>query len=242
MLLFYLRHGDRDIEPGSDSDSLSPLGMRQAEALGRRLAQLGIDEIYASSAHRAQQTAAPACELMHKEMKILDWANEKYVKSEFAVPLDEQHKTWVFHHPKFMQILASEEVRALGKRWYDHPALDSERFRSGVHRVQREVDLWLAGFGYRHDLGKNMYDCVGCNNRRIALFAHQGFSVSFMSSILDIPYAQYAVHFDIQHSGMTVIHFPEKEGWGVAKVLQISNDSHLYMEGLPTLYNDSIRI
>ena len=35
MLLFYLRHGDPIYSP----DSLTPLGQRQAEALGRRLAQ-----------------------------------------------------------------------------------------------------------------------------------------------------------------------------------------------------------
>ena len=36
MLLFYLRHGDPIYSP----DSLTALGERQAEALGRRLAQM----------------------------------------------------------------------------------------------------------------------------------------------------------------------------------------------------------
>ena len=73
MLLFYLRHGD----PIYDPDSLTPLGHRQAEALGRRLARYGLDRIYASSSTRAQLTAKPTCEMLKLEMQILDWTNEK---------------------------------------------------------------------------------------------------------------------------------------------------------------------
>lgn len=37
MLFYYIRHGD----PIYDPDSLTPLGKRQAEALGKRLATHG---------------------------------------------------------------------------------------------------------------------------------------------------------------------------------------------------------
>ena len=47
MLLFYIRHGDPIYNP----DSLTPLGHRQAEAVAKRLALYGIDEIYASSSN-----------------------------------------------------------------------------------------------------------------------------------------------------------------------------------------------
>ncbi|MBR0464035.1 MAG: histidine phosphatase family protein [Clostridia bacterium] len=238
MILFYLRHGD----PIYDPDSLTPLGKRQAEALGRRLSIMGVDEIYASSSNRAKMTAQPTCELLRKEMQILDWANEKYAWEELTVPLDEQRKTWVFHHPDYLPILSSPEVRALGRRWYEHPAFDAERMGADIRRVQRETDNWLSGFGYQHDLEKNMYWSSGEQSKRVALFAHQGFSTVFLSSVLDIPYCDYCTRFDMQHSGMTVIHFPEKEGWVIPKVLQLSNDSHLYKESLPTLYNYQIRI
>ena len=49
MLLFSIRHG----EPIYDPDSLTPFGHRQAEAVAKRLALYGIDEIYASSSNRA---------------------------------------------------------------------------------------------------------------------------------------------------------------------------------------------
>ena len=42
MLLYYIRHGDPIYNP----DQLTPLGKRQAEAIGKRLAIHGIDKIY----------------------------------------------------------------------------------------------------------------------------------------------------------------------------------------------------
>ena len=58
MLLYVIRHGD----PCYDPDSLTPLGQRQAEAVGRRLAQVGITRVYSSPLVRAQQTAQPAAD------------------------------------------------------------------------------------------------------------------------------------------------------------------------------------
>ena len=238
MLLFYLRHGDPIYNP----DSLTPLGERQAEALGRRLARLGLDEIYASSSTRAQLTAKPACELTHKEMNILDWANEMYTWAQLTMPYGEKGRRWVFQHPDWRPVLASEEVRRLGRRWYEHPAFAGTTLGEGIERVQREADDWLAGFGYRHDLEKNMYYSEGGNSKRVALFAHHGVSCAFFSCVLDIPVPQYSLHFDLQHAGMSVIYFPEDEGWVIPRALQISNDSHLYWAELPTTYNGEVRV
>lgn len=48
---------------------------------------------------------------------------------------------------------------------------------------------------------------------------------------------------DISHSGMTVVEFKEdSEGVCIPKLLMLSNDSHLYREGLPTSYNKGILI
>ena len=56
MRFFYIRHGDPTYNP----DALTPIGERQAEAIGRQLARFGLDKIYASSSNRSQQTARPA--------------------------------------------------------------------------------------------------------------------------------------------------------------------------------------
>jgi hypothetical protein len=40
---------------------------------------------------------------------------------------------------------------------------------------------------------------------------------------------------------MTVIEFPNQEGIVYPQILQLSNDSHLYREGLPTNYSNRLR-
>jgi len=53
------------------------LGQKQADALAKRLSVYGVDRIYASSSNRAIQTAKPICDLLKKEVEIMDLANER---------------------------------------------------------------------------------------------------------------------------------------------------------------------
>ena len=59
MIFYYIRHGDPTYNP----DSLTALGVRQAEALAKRLALYGLDNIYSSTSNRAIMTAKPTCEV-----------------------------------------------------------------------------------------------------------------------------------------------------------------------------------
>ena len=233
MLLFYIRHGD----PVYDPDSLTPLGERQAEAIAKRLALFGIDEIYASTSNRAQLTAKPTSELLKKEIKLLDFCNESHVWNEFAID-DGNGYGWVFSKPQFRRLMAGAEVAMLGDRWYEYPEFQKYKFKDGVQRVNRELDGFIAGLGYEHDREQKVYRAVSPNDKRVALFAHQGFGISFLSSLLDIPYPFIADHFDMCHSSMTVIEFYDEDGTVIPKALSVSNDSHIYREGLPMNYNN----
>jgi len=93
MLFFYIRHGDPIYNP----DSLTPLGHRQAEAVGRRLAQFGMDKIYASTSNRAIQTAQPLCELVKKDLTQLDFANENHAWQELTVVENEQQRDAILY-------------------------------------------------------------------------------------------------------------------------------------------------
>lgn len=72
MLLYIIRHGDPDYA----SDSLTERGKLQAEAVGKRLFDSGINQIYSSPMGRARQTAAPACRLLNLDCKIENWSRE----------------------------------------------------------------------------------------------------------------------------------------------------------------------
>lgn len=232
MIFYYLRHGDPIYSP----DGLTPLGTMQADALAKRLCRYGIDEIYSSSSNRAQLTAEPTCRILNKNMTILDWCNESYAWDEFSLNSD-KGRTWVFNIPEKKQILTSGEVNSLGQKWYTHPAFKEGNFERGLNRITKESDAFFTSLGYEHDHGGNIYRCVRENNSRVALFAHQGFGLIFLSCLLDIPYPLFCTHFDILTTGMTVIDFkPDDDGTVIPRVIQHSGDSHLYREGLPTVY------
>ena len=238
MILYYIRHGD----PIYDPDMLTPLGRQQAEAVAKRLALYGVDEIYSSSSVRAMETAQPTCELLRKPLTTLDWMHESHAFDAFGVPICEGgRKTWLWARADYASLLCTREVRELGDRWYEHPAFGELDFKDYYADMKRNIDSWIATLGYEHDRERGMYKVTGENKeRRVALFAHEGVSKIFMSELLDIPYPYYVEHFEMKHSGMTVIYFDEGRneydfhGYARARVLTLSNDSHLFRDGLPT--------
>ncbi len=245
MLFYYIRHGD----PTYDPDSLTPLGRRQAEAVGKRLAVHGIDKIFASSAERAKLTAKPLCEMLGMDMTVLDWCNEGHVWNELVVSLPDGSRTWAFYHAPTRALFRSKEMRDMGDTFYTHPAFEDKttygitQFESGLRRVQTGVDELIHSLGYTHDKARGGYVAEYPTDDRIALFAHQGFGGAFLSCLLDIPYPTFSTSFDLSHSSVTVIEFRAERGqFCVPHVLQLANDSHIYREGLPTKYNNEIYI
>jgi probable phosphoglycerate mutase len=231
MLFFYVRHGD----PIYDPDSLTPLGHRQAEAISKRFAVYGLDEIYSSPSVRARQTAEPTCEVLKKEPVILDWCCESRAWAQMTVEYEPGKLTWGYQHQPTKELFVSPEVRALRDKWYTHPAFEGTKFAEGVARVEGEVDKLMLSLGYRHE--GNGYIAERPNDDRVALFAHQGFGSLFLSCLLDIPYPEFSTHYDLQHTGLTVIEFRDEDGYVIPRILTMGNDAHLYREGLPLKYN-----
>ena len=236
MLLFYVRHGD----PIYDPNSLTPLGERQAEAVAKRLALYGIDKIYASTSTRARLTAEPTAEITKKTPELLDFANESHAWRDFTVDTEEGKKEWFFHSEPYRRLINDESFIALGHKWYEHSAFADCKFKEGMERILAETNAFLASLGYEHIGRSGAYTVKTDNKSRIALFAHQGFGLAFLSTLLDIPFPHFASHFDMTHSGVTVIEFKDEGGFAYPRVLTLSSDSHLYREGLPTKYNNEI--
>lgn len=234
MLFYYIRHGD----PIYDPDSLTPLGHKQAKALAGRLSLHGLDKIYSSSSNRAMQTAQPTCDILKREMSICDWANERYAWEGFTVIKEDGKTTWCFMDNKMIELFLSPEVRAMGMDWYKHPAFAQYNFAKGMKHANEAVDNFFLELGYQHDRENARYKIVKPNSDRVALFAHAGFGMCFLSSMLDIPYPMFCTHFDLAHSSMTVIDFEQRGDYIYPKVLQLSNDSHLYRENILTGYNN----
>lgn len=234
MLFFYVRHGD----PIYDPDSLTPLGHEQAKALAKRFVSYGLDQIYSSPSVRAQQTAQPTCDLLKKEKTVCPWACESVAWRYFSIDASTGIHTWCFYDPAILELFRSREVRALADKWYEHPAFAKYDFAEGVKYINEQVDAFFLSLGYRHDRENCRYEIVEPKHERVALFAHQGMGIAFFSSMLDIPYPEFSTHFDFGHSSMSVINFEQKGKYVYPKVLQVSNDAHLYRDGLMSGYGN----
>jgi probable phosphoglycerate mutase len=237
MILYYVRHG----EPIYVPDSLTEYGVEQAKALAKRFTLYGLDEVYTSTSVRAMQTAKETCELLKINPTLLDWAKEDLVWNEFTVEKD-GGKTWFFYDKKCLEKFGSKEMLALGENWVDSADFADTKAKSGKLRIDREVDEFFLKLGFKHNREKGCYDVVNPNGKRIAFFAHQGFGVAFLSSVLDVPYPIFSTRFDMGHTGVTVVYFDEKNPVSYPKILQLSNDSHLYKEGILKGYQGWIDI
>ncbi len=236
MLLFYVRHGDPIYNP----DSLTPLGLLQADAVAKRLARYGIDKIYASSSNRALLTSKPTCDILGKEATVLDWCNEGHAWNQLTDINEKGNRSWCFAIPKYIEAFCNPEVNALGENWHTHKAFKDTTLGEGIDRIKRETYAFLKELGFEYDEAKGMYKSSRQGNKRVALFAHQGFGLAFLSAVSLIPYPMFATRFDMTHTGVTVIEFPETDGYVIPRILTLSNDSHIYSEGLPTKYNNTI--
>jgi probable phosphoglycerate mutase len=232
MLFYYIRHGD----PVYDPDGLTPLGQRQAEAVAKRLALNGIDKIYASTSNRAILTATPTAEILKKDIELLDFANENYAWRELTFPIPDG-QSWLFKVPEVKDIFLSEEIANMGYKWYLHPKFKIKDYKAGIDRIQNGSDALFESLGYKH-LGRGKYEVTEPKYEKVALFAHQGFGICFLSCLLGIPFPLFTTHFDLSHSSVTVIDFNNENGYAYPQVLTLSNDSHIYKEGLPTKYNN----
>ena len=146
---------------------------------------------------------------------------------------------WCFYNEDIRKKFVSNEIRSLDKKWYTYKEFEKYNFESGVNRVQTEVDNFMLSLGYKHDHENNGYIAVKPNDERVALFAHQGFGFIFLSCLLDIPYPQISMRFDMGHTGMTVINFSGND-FVIPQVLQLSNDSHIFASGMSTNYHNLI--
>lgn len=234
MLLFYVRHGDPVYEP----DGLTEQGYQQAKALVQRMKICNPQKIFASSSNRAILTAKPTADYLNKDIEILDWCNEGYAWQEFTTLKENGKRIWYFQDREYVELFSSDEIFKLGEEWWKHPKIKDTKAKSGILRIKKQTDDFMQQLGYERKgkgfVAKNpTYD-------RVALFAHQGFGIAFLSCLMDIPYPMFSSRFDLGHSSITVIELADS-GVAIPRILQLSNDSHIFAsQTLKTNYQNRI--
>lgn len=225
MTFYYIRHG----EPIYNPDSLTELGHRQADALSKYFLQIGLDKIYSSTSNRAIQTAEPTCKALGLKAELLDFANEDYAWKDFSIA-NGSGKKWLFQSDKAMMLFSDKSIKEMGFEWYKHPKLVDYHYEKGMERVYNECDDLFYRLGYRHERYSGKYKVVFSNDRKVALFAHEGFGKAFLSCLLDIPYPYVCNHFEMYHTGVTIIKFNDNGGYSIPQLKQFSAIPHLYAE------------
>ena len=234
MLLYIVRHGD----PNYELDCLTERGHMQAEAVGKRIAASGINEIYSSPMGRARQTAAPACRLLNLPCHIEDWAHE--VEEERLTPEPYGKLTSVsliqntyYRENGGIDLPYDRAFEAVGFRYSD--------MKTATERIAAGGRDFLERLGYKEENG--VYKILRKNEDKVALFCHTVMARAWLSTLLHIPIHLMWAGFQMTHTGVTVIEFKNNENGITAPYCRCFSDmSHLYAEGLDMIHDNKMSL
>jgi len=225
MFLYFIRHG----EPDYKTDTLTEVGVKQAQLLSERFESIQFDKIFSSPLGRAKQTAQPTCVKQNKKFEELPWLSENAAYDAMAVDFDGK-KDWWF------AVQNTKILKLDGAKKFMPP-----KYLDFYNSATSDFDKFLSGIGYKKcDEGYRITD-EPCS--RIALFCHDGISRILLSYALSIPYHIFCASFAIGHTGVTVLEFAStKDKITAPRCLMFSDLSHLRNAKLKNIYNNSIDV
>ena len=230
MILYIIRHGEPDYSTGH----LTEKGWLQAEAVGKRMAKLNVDRIFASPILRAQQTAEPTCRLLGLEKQTEEWSHE--IGDERLTPFpDGEMKSISFVQNTYYR--QNGNIDLPFDKAYECDGIKQSEMKKAVDYIEKNGNDFLERLGYKEENG--VYRILKENNEKVALFCHAAFSRAWVSVLLHIPLHIMWSGFDYDYTGVTVIEFQNNEnGITAPKCLQYADLSHLYAEGIDDALND----
>jgi broad specificity phosphatase PhoE len=222
MRLYLIRHAD----PDYPNNTITAAGHLEAQALARRLTKQGLDLIYSSPFGRAVDTMRYTADALGIEPEILEWTAELT-----TFKIDEQ---W---GAKYAWDLPGEIIRGCDPlpshdTWHLTTPLDDPHFQEKFSALKQHSDDFLAQHGYERQGGR--YRCLAPNRKKIAVFCHNGFGLTWLAHLLEIPVSLIWSGFWLAPSSVTTILLDERSPeWAVPRCLAVGDVSHLYAEGLP---------
>lgn len=230
MLLYIIRHGD----PNYKEDCLTPRGVLQAEAVGKRIAASGIDRIFTSPMGRARQTAEPACRLLGIPYTVEEWTHEVGEERLTTYPDGNRASISVIQNSLFREN-GSIDVPFDGA--LQVPGMAETQMGKACDYIWENGKAFLERLGYKEENG--VYRILRPNEEKVALFCHGVFSRAWISMLLHIPLHIMWAGFDFSHTGVTILDFKNYEnGITAPKCLCYSDLGHLYKDELDMVYNN----
>jgi len=222
MKIYYVRHG----YPDYSIDGLTEEGKKEAKALyDNRFKNIKFDKIYSSTNGRAILTGELATQINSEHFIKVDWlreslAAEYFMENDFDTPYQ-----WLFWHSKYKEILKRDDVLLMGNKWVDHPLCKELKAKNGIPVFNKVVDEFMLELGLKDDRKNKKYIKISEDlPENVAVFAHGGIAMIFLSTLLDIPYPKFILdHPCHDTSAVTIIEINEK---GIAKLLAYGDVSH----------------
>lgn len=217
--IYYVRHG----EPDYSSDTLTELGHKQAEKTAQVLKKIEFDKVFSSSLGRAVETAKHTTEKTGNKIFQIDWIREDLAWKHLAFNNEENFCTWIYNQEKYMGRMFELQD---DPDWYLNTLFPGE-IRVGIKEMAEAVDEWLLEMNIFHDRETKKFISRGKTPQTIAVFAHEGASTLFISSILDMSYAKYLTHhFPAELASITHIRLYLDDVKG-AMLISYNQTSHL---------------
>ena len=207
--LYLIRHADalpgqETVIPGGgyDSQPLSELGQRQAQALGRWLAGVRFDALYSSPLRRTQETAAPLAALQNLPVNLEPDLREVRLSMDVDGFMGDDGNA--ADTAKALRDRLNEILRLVGQtgKWSSVPGSEaSQPFRTRVVGVVEEIAARHAG-------------------QRVAIFSHGGVINVFFAELLGL---ENDMFFPIHNTSVSVARYQA----GQACIVSLNGIPHL---------------
>ena len=229
--IYLIRHGQASFG-ADDYDVLSPTGIRQAEILGRHLAELGVsfDRCLAGDLRRQQHTANSALEqftvaglsvpLLETDSAFNEFDADAVIRALLPAMLPDEPEALDILRNAAQNRAEFQRIFALIiERWlagtYDTPGLESwlgfvERVQAGLHRILDQAD----------------------NTQKIAVFTSGGTITALLHLITQMPARQaFELNWQIVNTSLNQLKFRGRE----VSLASFNSHAHLQLLKAPEL-------
>jgi len=218
MRLYIIRHGD----PDYITDSLTDQGKVEAAVLAEHLAEVGMDEIYSSPLGRARETAGYTAKKLGQDVQVENWTQELWTLAK-----DGDRMSWDIHAHQ----IRSEDYLSNPHDWEHIQLLNTPEVRGLVNEVRENSDRFLAAQGYQRSNG--VYRVSQANEKKLAIFCHGGFGLTWLSILLEIPTPLIWAGFFMHTTSVTTILFDEREpGIATPRCIGFGDLTHLHKKDI----------
>ena len=215
MKLIFVRHGHPDYQ----KDCLTDLGKKQAEKAAESLLTAGIEQIYASTHGRAQETASYTANQLGLPILPCEFMREIAWR-----PLDPENEAGLANpwNTAAADVLAGRSL--LDPHWRNRAPYCLSEVVGRVDTVISGFDAFLAQLGYQRE--GDYYRVTRTNtDRTLAIFSHAGSASAAIAHMLNIPLPHFCGLLQFDFTSITTLNLANELGALVYPKLICANDA-----------------